>query len=218
VTEHQRVVSDFGYLVETAHFHPAISGAAVPWRSGRDHKLLMGRFRNNGAFIAVTRDHGAGTVELDARGRAVVRYPLDDAVDQQVRRHAVRTLMELHAAAGARLIFDTHRSLAMWQRGQDLDAFVRRAAAAGEGAGGRVLFSAHQMGSARMGTDPADSVASPTGELHGTRGVWIGDTSAFPTAVGSNPMLTCMALSRRTAHRLLASTAATPAGPGTAAG
>jgi choline dehydrogenase-like flavoprotein len=57
-----------------------------------------------------------------------------------------------------------------------------------------------------MGTDPADSVADTRGELHDTPGVWIGDSSAFPTSSGTNPMLTCMALARRTARRLLEST------------
>jgi choline dehydrogenase-like flavoprotein len=64
------------------------------------------------------------------------------------------------------------------------------------------LFSAHQMGTARMGRDPDTSVAKPTGELHDVRGVWIGDTSAFPTALGVNPMVTCMALASRTAAQI----------------
>ena len=55
------------------------------------------------------------------------------------------------------------------------------------------------MGSARMGNDPKMSVADPWGELHDTPGVWIGDASAFPTASGTNPMITVMALARRTA-------------------
>jgi choline dehydrogenase-like flavoprotein len=71
------------------------------------------------------------------------------------------------------------------------------------GFGGHYLGSAHQMGSARLGTDPATSVARPTGELHDVSGVWIGDTSAFPTALGVNPMVTCMALARRTARAML---------------
>jgi choline dehydrogenase-like flavoprotein len=62
------------------------------------------------------------------------------------------------------------------------------------------------MGSARMGTDPETSVADPTGELHDVKGVWIGDTSAFPTPSGANPMLTCMALAHRTAEHILRST------------
>jgi choline dehydrogenase-like flavoprotein len=204
VTEHRAAVDGHGYLVETAHLHPAITAAAVPWRSGRDHKLIMGRFSHLGTFIAVTRDHGGGTVTVDAHGQAEVHYPLDDPLDEQVRRHAVRSLIELHVTAGAKVILDTHRDLTLWRRGESVEDFVHRAQEAGSGAGGRVLFSAHQMGSARMGTDPVTSVADPEGQLHDVPGVWIGDTSAFPTAVGSNPMLTCMALARRTAHTILA--------------
>ena len=39
-------------------------------------------------------------------------------------------------------------------------------------------FTAHQMGSCRMGSDPGDSVADGRGELHDTKGVWIGDALA----------------------------------------
>jgi choline dehydrogenase-like flavoprotein len=204
VTEHRSAVQGHGYLVETAHLHPSITAAAVPWRSGRDHKLIMGRFSHLGTYIAVTRDHGAGRVTLDARGQSEIHYPLDDPIDEQVRRHAVRSLIELHVAAGAHVILDTDRELVLWRRGESVEDFIHRAQSATSGAGGRVLFSAHQMGSARMGTDPTTSVADPTGQLHDVPGVWIGDTSAFPTAVGSNPMLTCMALARRTAHQILA--------------
>ncbi|MTV27112.1 GMC oxidoreductase [Nitriliruptoraceae bacterium ZYF776] len=205
VTEHRAAVQGHGYLVETAHLHPAVTAAAVPWSSGREHKLIMGRFAQLGTFIAVTRDHGGGHVTLDAAGQAEVHYPLDDPLDAEVQRHAVGALIDLHVAAGARAIVDTDASkLALWRRGQDVAAFRATAQAAPAGAAGRRLFCAHQMGSARMGTDPATSVATPDGQLHATPGVWVGDTSAFPTAVGSNPMLTCMALARRTAHRLLA--------------
>jgi choline dehydrogenase-like flavoprotein len=69
-------------------------------------------------------------------------------------------------------------------------------------AGGQKLFSAHQMGTARMGADSQTSVANPFGELHDVKGVWIGDGSAFPTASGTNPMVTIMALARRTAFAI----------------
>jgi len=55
-----------------------------------------------------------------------------------------------------------------------------------------------------MGRDPASSVANPWGELHDTPGVWIGDGSAFPSASGTNPMATVMALARRTAQAIAA--------------
>jgi choline dehydrogenase-like flavoprotein len=55
-----------------------------------------------------------------------------------------------------------------------------------------------------MGNDAATSVANPWGELHDTKGVWIGDASAFPTASGTNPMISIMALARRTAGAIAA--------------
>ena len=64
-------------------------------------------------------------------------------------------------------------------------------------------FTAHQMGSCRMGSDPSSSVADGRGELHDVQGVWIGDASAFPTAPGVNPMVSIQALAHRTASLLL---------------
>jgi choline dehydrogenase-like flavoprotein len=55
-----------------------------------------------------------------------------------------------------------------------------------------------------MGNDPGTSVADPHGQLHDTRGVWIGDASAFPTASGTNPMLSVLALAHRTAEFIAA--------------
>ena len=60
------------------------------------------------------------------------------------------------------------------------------------------------MGSCRMGADPGESVADGRGELHDTKGVWIGDASAFPTAPGVNPMISIMSLAHRTAANILA--------------
>jgi choline dehydrogenase-like flavoprotein len=204
VDEHREVVAGHGYLVETPHLHAGLSAATVPWRDGRSHKLVMGRGAHLATFIAVTRDHGAGRVGLDDRGRAAVHYPLDDPIDAAVRRHAVAAMTDLHAAAGAEVILDLHPRRLLWRRSDDLAAYREQLERLPDGARGRPLFSAHQMGTARMGRDTGSSVADPEGQLHDVPGVWIGDTSAFPTAVGSNPMLTCMALARRTAHAIVA--------------
>ena len=88
--------------------------------------------------------------------------------------------------------------------GDDLEAFVARGKRVPQRAGGPRLFSAPPMGPCRMGQDPATSVANPWGELHDTKGVWIGDGSAFPTPSGTNPMVSIMALAHRTAEALAA--------------
>ncbi|GAC1595154.1 MAG: hypothetical protein NVS3B28_26320 [Candidatus Velthaea sp.] len=71
------------------------------------------------------------------------------------------------------------------------------------------LFSAHQMGSARMGATAADGAIDPEGRVYGVEGLLVTDASAFPTASGVNPMLTIMAL----AHRAIGALNARPAEP-----
>ena len=60
------------------------------------------------------------------------------------------------------------------------------------------------MGTCRMGKDPQTSVANPWGELHDTRASGSATASAFPTASGTNPMVSIMALAHRTAEAITA--------------
>jgi choline dehydrogenase-like flavoprotein len=73
------------------------------------------------------------------------------------------------------------------------------------------VFSAHQMGSVRMGADGTSHPCDPWGRVRqGMRGaavvggLYMGDGSVCPTALGVNPLLTIMALARRTARTILA--------------
>jgi choline dehydrogenase-like flavoprotein len=111
-------------------------------------------------------------------------------------------------AAGARQIGALAAGVPTWRVGDDVDRYIERLRRIRLGAGGFRLFSAHQMGTCRMGSDPQTSVANPYGELHDTPGVWIGDASAFPTSSGTNPMITIMALAHRTGEAILAAEAA----------
>jgi choline dehydrogenase-like flavoprotein len=79
------------------------------------------------------------------------------------------------------------------------------------------VFSAHQMGTARMGSDPADHACDTGGRVRsgvgGRRsgdavvaGLYVADGSLFPTGIGVNPMITIMVLARRVARTILAET------------
>ena len=57
------------------------------------------------------------------------------------------------------------------RRGDDFESFVAGIQRIPFRAGGQKMFSAHQMGTCRMGPDPTTSVADPCGELHDTPGV-----------------------------------------------
>ena len=84
---------------------------------------------------------------------------------------------------------------------------VRTMTAIVEAAGGtdvRVLDrTAHTVGTARMGTDPARSVVDAAGRSWEVPNLWIVDNSVFPSSLIANPALTIMALSLRTADRFM---------------
>ena len=192
-----------GFLFEATSMHPGIVSASMPWESGLAHKELMQPFRWLAPFIAVARDHGSGEVVVDDLGRPVVRWGLNDEVDRRLAVRAHLELARLHRAAGASQIYTLHAREVRWRQGEDFDQYVQRLESASYEAGDVTCFSAHQMGSCRMGSGPSDSVADGRGELHDVKGVWIGDTSAFPTAPGVNPMVSIMALAHRTAGHVL---------------
>ncbi|MDG3041137.1 FAD-dependent oxidoreductase [Roseicyclus marinus] len=60
----------------------------------------------------------------------------------------------------------------------------------------------HQCGTARLGADPAASVADPYGRCHDHPNLWICDASLLPTSAAVNPSLTIAALALRQADRI----------------
>ena len=193
-----------GFLLEGAQATTGLYAGALPWRSGADHKQRMRRWGDSASLISLVREQGHGRVVVDEAGAAVAQYPVTDEVDIRNIRAGVEQLIRVHQAAGASEIVGSARKAPDWKRGDDLEAFIGEVTSAPIQPREFLLFSAHQMGTCRMGSDPATSVANPWGELHDTPGVWIGDASAFPTASGTNPMLTIMALARRTANAIAA--------------
>jgi choline dehydrogenase-like flavoprotein len=205
VDEFAAMSEGYGFLVEGIPYGPGFNASALPVPGGRVHKMLMARAERMVPSIGLVRDRGSGRVTIDGNGESFVEYEITDPLDRLHVHAAIEAMATLHEAAGARAILDTTSgTLVMWRRGEPLRDFVDRACAAPLRMPYRAIGTAHQMGTARMGTDRQSSVADPEGRLHDVRGVWIGDTSAFPTASGVNPMVTVMALARRTAHAILA--------------
>ena len=195
---------DWGFLIESAPTAPALIAANWPFESGEQHKReFSAGLKYAAPFITVARDHGEGEVAIDAHGRAVVRWSLADEVDRRIFVRGNVELAKLHKAAGAQQIFTLHSARTTWKRGEDFDAFLEQIENASYDANDVAIFTAHQLCSCRMGSDPSTSVADGRGQLHDTKGVWIGDASAFPTAPGVNPMISIMSLAHRTAGEIL---------------
>lgn len=201
VTHYLEREAGHGFLIECPAYHPGLFASVTPG-DRREHRRVVERAAYSAPIIARMRDRGSGRVTIDADGEARVHYTMDDALDRRHVAHMLQALARVHEAAGAEEIIGLGARLPSWRRGDVLDDFIARAVALPIRAGGRNFMSAHQMGSARMGRDPATAVADVRGELHDTKGIWIGDASAFPTASGANPMWSIMALARRTAQAI----------------
>src|SRR5438270_7035648 len=194
---------DHGFLIEAISVAPGLLASSFPWVDGRSHKERMATtLRHSAPFVSVARDHGEGEVVIDDYGRAVTRWGFDDEVDARMFRQAIVEQAKLHRAAGAKEIVTLCQRPLIWREGDDFDAFIAEIERASLAANDVAVFTAHQMGSCRFGSDPAESVADGRGELHDVAGVWIGDGSAFPTAPGVNPMISIMSLARRTAENI----------------
>ncbi|MFP5342960.1 MAG: GMC family oxidoreductase N-terminal domain-containing protein [Candidatus Limnocylindria bacterium] len=206
-----------GYVIESAPGHPGLIALALPWEGTDAHARLMGDLRYLAPLLAVTRDGGQGRVSLTRAGRVRVDYALDRS-GVATLRHALASMARMARAVGAVEMVVPGVTPAWFRgghgRGGGDAAFERYLAslAAFDFAPNRAtVFSAHQMGSVRMGADPGRHACDPAGRVRAGRrddrvigGLYVADTSLFPTALGVNPMLSAMALARRVARTVLA--------------
>ena len=201
-----------GFHLEAAPMHPGIIGSAFPWWSGAQHAARLAEAAHVGAFLAIVRDRNPGRIDVDRDGAPRIRYGVGTEERALLERGMVE-LARIHEAAGAGRILTLHTPVLEREPGGSVDAFVAGIRERGVSPNRVLLFTAHQMSTCRIGTDPKDSVADPDGRVRGVKGLYVTDASAFPTASGVNPMLSIMALARRTAERMAAPTRAPRAAP-----
>jgi choline dehydrogenase-like flavoprotein len=207
-----------GYAIESAPGHPGLIALAIPWEGTDPHAELLQRIRHVSPLIAVTRDGGEGRVRPTRAGRVRIDYQLD-ALGVSTMRHALVSMANLIRAAGARTIVAAGTPPRWHGRGGFAPGQERRSFVVFEDAlrsfnfspNRGSVFSAHQMGSVRMGASAADHACDPRGRIRvGTTeragvvgGLYVADGSLFPTGLGVNPMITIMALARRVARTVV---------------
>lgn len=209
-----------GYAIESAPGHPGLIALALPWEGADRSTDLMLRVGRLAPLIAVTRDGGTGRVRSAAIG-ARIDYRLD-RVGVATLRHGLVTMARIARAAGAEELVAAGTPAA-WFRVADhrpdaepaaFERYVARLARFDFGPNRGMVFSAHQMGTARFGADPKTHACDPFGRVRSgvgsagreaiVPGLYVADASLFPTGLGVNPMLTTMALARRVARTVLA--------------
>jgi len=188
----------WGFRIEAIGATPGIMASMVPLY-GPDAKTFMHGFPSMAAALLLTPDDPSGTVRVESSGRLWIDYTLTD--EQRTRlRQAAKAGARAYLAAGAREVLVPVSPPVVVRSGKDLDAIDRidfRPATA-------PLVSAHQQGTVRFAPSERDGGADPDGQVYGTRGVHVFDSSGFPSSSSSHTMMPIITVSRYLTDRLLA--------------
>lgn len=162
----------------------------IPW--GAAHRDIMDRIYPNLASLTVVAEDlpephnrvalDPALTDCDGIPAPKVTYRLGDNT-RAMLAHGTERATELLLAAGAKQILSKGSDDVWWRAGW------------------------HQMGTCRMGTDPATSVVNEWGRCHDVKNLFIVDGSIFVTAGAVNPTSTIQALALYVGDRIKANIA-----------
>jgi choline dehydrogenase-like flavoprotein len=203
------------YVIESAPGHLGLMALVLPWEGAAAHAAWMARARHFSPLIAVTRDGGEGRTTLTRAGRVRIDYRLD-AAGAATARHALVSMARLARAGGARELLAVGMPMPRHvvdgggDEARRFLAFEQALAATDFRPHRGTIASAHQMGTIRMGADPRTHPADARGRVRRSEdgalveGLYVADTSTFPTGIGVNPMVGAMTMARRVSRTVLA--------------
>jgi choline dehydrogenase-like flavoprotein len=186
---------DRGLLLE-ATFTPLAFGA--PWLPGvaEDHQRAMLAYDRVASIGVHLHDRSRGRVWLAGDGSLRIGYRLTSE-DAKALQFGIARTAEIHFAAGAHEVYPQTSGHTVLRPG---------GAAAFDSAQLKPsdlrLEAFHPMGTARMGSDPSQSVVGPDGRSHDVDGLYVADAALFPSSLGVNPMMTVIACASRVGKAL----------------
>ncbi|KAG0612420.1 hypothetical protein M758_6G026300 [Ceratodon purpureus] len=201
-----RKPTEYGALLETGVFHPAVFAAFHPWRSGADGKERLLRHSRTCHITIVTRDKGYGSAKIDNKGFPVFNYHISSYDEETLIAGMVQSLRVLIAAGAVEVgtqQLDGERFKVEGASSEEIEAYLARVKRRGAKGSSCQLASAHQMGSCRMGSGPASSAVDRRGETWEVEGLFVADGSVFPTSAGVNPMVTIQSVAYCTAEHVV---------------
>ncbi|KAH0258828.1 long-chain fatty alcohol dehydrogenase, partial [Aureobasidium melanogenum] len=223
----------YGCKLECVTMLPSMVLPLMQWKAGLEWKVHAAKFKRMAGWISLARDEGEGEVYADPVDKYRVRVKYDTSKSDQkniavglvalAKIAFVEGAREIHVGAAGVPPFIRRQSVRMSssaiyasQTGgnagdtasindpeflQWLSRLELLAVNGLPGDAGQV--SAHQMGTARMGSSPTNSVVNSRGAVWNTQSLFVADTSVFPGASGVNPMITGMAIARGIARGIV---------------
>ena len=187
-----------GFWLEAVPIYPTLAGLALPG-FGSFHREMMREYPHIGATIVLVKEiESSGRVTVNDEGRASISYELRGK-DLEYLKQGLDVAARFHFATGARKVMTLHSRPTEFQSPAEIH---RKLAAADWGANEIAMYSAHPLGTCRMGSDARTSVVDSHCQTHDAKGVFVIDGSVTPTSLGVNPQVTILAIAEKSAEWL----------------
>jgi len=186
----------WGFRIEAVGGTPGIVGSLLPLR-GAEGRALMAGYPRFASCLVLLPDAPGGTVSLRSGGRLAIDYPVGSELVTRLRDGAKAAARAWLAAGAREVLVPAPRPCRVTSEAglASIDALDFAPATV-------PLISAHQQGTVRFSPGEADGAAAPDGRVYGTRGVYVLDSSGFPSSAGSHLMAPIITVSRLLAQAL----------------
>ena len=135
---------------------------------------------------------------MNDEGRASIAYSLRGK-DLEYLKQGIDVAARVQFAAGARKVLTLHAKRTELDSPADI---TKKLAKADWGKNELGMYSAHPLGTCRMGGDPKRSVVDSHCQSHDVRGLFVIDGSVLPTSLGVNPQVTILSVAEKSAEWL----------------
>ena len=187
-----------GFWLEAVPIYPALAGLALPG-FGFAHREMMHDYPHIGATIILVKEiESSGRVTVNDEGRASIAYSLRGK-DLEYLKQGLDVAARVQFAAGAKKVLTLHAQPTEFQSPADI---TKKLAKADWGKNELALYSAHPLGTCRMGGDPKRSVVDSHCQSHDVKGLFVIDGSVLPTSLGVNPQVTIISVAEKSAEWL----------------
>jgi len=184
------------FKLETITLPPELVVARLPG-FGFDLLERVEKYRHMVTWAAVIRAEAEGTVG-GFFGGDHVNYTLTRA-DMERARKALKIITEMMFSVGAREVYPGVHGMPSVLSSVDQAKLWDNAPVDPRC---YTMMASHMFGAARMGPDSSRAVVNTNFGVHGTQGLYVVDSSVFPTNIGVNPQHTIMAMSQLAASNV----------------
>ena len=188
-------VPTHGFKIEALSLPPELIAMRIPY-IGAKLREAMADYRKILNWALVVKAKAQGSVKR-FWGKDWISYT-PSTQDMGAMRDGYKTLSEMMFAVGAREVWPCIHNMPILRSADDLKLWDTCSLNPEDYS----MMGSHLFGTARMGPDPNASVVNLDFQVHGMPGVYVVDSSIFPTNIGVNPQHTIMAIARLAVSRL----------------